>query len=274
MVTPLSSPVVSAEEVDRDPGAFRIVDVRWYLDGRSGRDAFQAGHVPGAVFCDLDVVLASHGEPTAGRHPLPSPEAFAAGIGSLGIAAGDSVVAYDDTGGGTAGRLVWMLRAIGQPAAILDGGLGAWSGQLSKTETAPASVARPAIAWPTTMLEDLEDLDSLETSAVVLDARAPERYTGAVEPIDPRGGHIPSASNLPWTTLLGSGGKLAPATELRADFAKVGVTSADDLVASCGSGVTACMLLIAAEYAGLGRGRLFVPSFSGWSSSTRDVATT
>jgi thiosulfate/3-mercaptopyruvate sulfurtransferase len=274
MAPSLSGPVRSAEEVDRDPDAFRIVDVRWYLDGRSGREAFQAGHIPGAVFCDLDVALAGHREPTAGRHPLPSPEAFAAALGVLGIAADDEVVAYDDTGGGTAGRLVWMLRAIGQPAAILDGGLGAWVGPLSTTETAPVPVTRPAIAWPTTMLEELADLDSLEASAVVLDARAPERYTGAIEPVDPRGGHIPSASNLPWTTLLGSDGKLASAMELRADFAKVGITNADDLVASCGSGVTACMLLIAAEHAGLGSGRLFVPSFSGWSSSTRDVATT
>jgi thiosulfate/3-mercaptopyruvate sulfurtransferase len=263
-VSTLAGPVVAAEAVARDPDAHRIVDVRWYLDGRSGREAYLAGHIPGAVFCDLDAALAGRGEPTAGRHPLPTPRAFAAALGSLGIGTDDTVVAYDDTGGGTAGRLVWMLRAIGQNAAILDGGLGAWSGPLSSSETAPLPVTRA----------DLADLDSLEGSAVVLDARAPERYTGAVEPVDRRAGHIPGASNLPWTTLLSSDGKLAPSETVRADFAKAGVTSAKDLVASCGSGVTACMLLIAAEYAGLGVGRLFVPSFSGWSASTRDVATT
>jgi thiosulfate/3-mercaptopyruvate sulfurtransferase len=271
-VTPLPPPVISAEELAAEPDAFRIVDVRWYLDGRSGRDAFFGGHLPGAVFCDLDAVLAAHGDPTSGRHPLPSPSAFAAALGSLGINESERVVAYDDTGGGTAGRLVWMLRAIGQPAAILDGGLAAWIGPLSTTEDTPAPTARSILPWPATMLEALEDLDTLETSAVVLDARAPERYSGLVEPVDPRPGHIPGAVNLPWTTLLGADGKLAEETALRQVFAEHGLSSADDLVASCGSGVTACMLLIAAEHAGLGSGRLFVPSFSGWSSSTRDVA--
>jgi thiosulfate/3-mercaptopyruvate sulfurtransferase len=272
-VSTLPPPVVSAREVERDPDAFRIVDVRWYLDGRSGRDAFQAGHLPGAVFCDLDVVLASHGEPTSGRHPLPSPAAFATALGSLGIKEDNNVVAYDDSGGGTAGRLVWMLRAIGQPAAILDGGLTAWGGPLSTIEDEPEPVARPVSPWPPTMLENLENLDQLEAATVLLDARASERYSGLVEPVDPRPGHIPGAVNLPWTTLLEADGTLADAAALRQAFAKLGLSNADDLVASCGSGVTACMLLIAAEHAGLGRGRLFVPSFSGWSSSTRDVAT-
>jgi thiosulfate/3-mercaptopyruvate sulfurtransferase len=123
------------------------------------------------------------------------------------------------------------------------------------------------------MLENLENLDQLEAATVLLDARASERYSGLVEPVDPRPGHIPGAVNLPWTTLLEADGTLADAAALRQAFAKLGLSNADDLVASCGSGVTACMLLIAAEHAGLGRGRLFVPSFSGWSSSTRDVAT-
>jgi thiosulfate/3-mercaptopyruvate sulfurtransferase len=247
--------------------------VRWYLDGRSGHDAFHAGHIPGAVFCDLDVVLASHKEPTSGRHPLPSPSAFAAALGSLGVKESDFVVAYDDTGGGTAGRLVWMLRAIGQPAAILDGGLGAWTGALSTIDEVREPVARSVSPWPPTMLEHLEDLDDLEASTVVLDARAVERYTGLVEPVDPRPGHIPGVRNLPWMSLLDADGKLADEAELREAFANFGVSSAGDLVASCGSGVTACMLLIAAEQAGLGSGRLYVPSFSGWSSSGRDVET-
>jgi thiosulfate/3-mercaptopyruvate sulfurtransferase len=273
MVGTLSPPVVSAEEVARHPDAFRIVDVRWYLDGRSGRDAFQAGHIPEAVFCDLDVVLASHREPTSGRHPLPSPSAFAAALGSLGIKESDRVVAYDDTGGGTAGRLVWMLRAIRQPAAILDGGLGAWAGPLSSAEDVPEAVARSVSPWPPTMLEHLEDLDELGPPTVVLDARAAERYTGLVEPVDPRPGHIPGVLNLPWISLLDADGKLAGEAELREAFANLGVSNAENLVASCGSGVTACMLLIAAEQAGLGSGRLYVPSFSGWSSSSRDVET-
>jgi thiosulfate/3-mercaptopyruvate sulfurtransferase len=273
MAATLGDPVLSVEALERDPDAFRVVDVRWYLDGRSGQAAFDAGHIPGAVFCDLDLALAGHGAPTAGRHPLPTPAAFAAALGALGIAAADQVVAYDDTGGGTAGRLVWMLRAIGQRAAILDGGLAAWHGERSTTASEPTPVAREAVAWPPAMLEELADLDALSGTDVVLDARAAERYGGAVEPVDPRAGHIPLASNLPWTSLLGDDGRLAPAEELREAFQSVGIESAGDLVASCGSGVTACMLLIAAEHAGLGSGRLFVPSFSGWSSSARDVAT-
>jgi thiosulfate/3-mercaptopyruvate sulfurtransferase len=273
MDAPLRDPVIAVEELEGDPDAFRVVDVRWYLDGRSGRAAFESGHLPGAVFCDLDTVLASHGEPTAGRHPLPDPAAFAAALGTLGIGDDDAVIAYDDTGGGTAGRLVWMLRAIGQHAAILDGGLAAWQGPLATTEDSPTAVARSVVAWPATLLEELGDLDSLGSSSVVLDARAPERYSGAVEPVDPRPGHIPMAKNLPWFSLLGDDGRLSPGETVRTAFRDVGIEHADDLVASCGSGVTACMLLIAAEHAGLGTGRLFVPSFSGWSSSTRAVAT-
>jgi len=268
------SPVTGADELRRAASGIRLVDVRWYLDGRSGHEAFLAGHLPGAIFCDLDTVLASKGEAVTGRHPLPSPVAFAAALGTIGIAESDVVVAYDDTGGGTAGRLVWMLRSLGQQAAILDGGLRAWSGPLQHGDVAIEAVDREPHAWPITMLQELADLDDLEDSAVVLDARAPDRFSGEVEPVDPRPGHIPIATNLPWTTLVRDDGRLATQEVIRERFAAHGVTSADDLVASCGSGVTACMLLIAAEYADLGRGRLFVPSFSGWSSSSRPVATT
>src|SRR5262245_23223615 len=106
-----------------------VADVRWYLDGRDGRAAYEAGHVPGAVFIDLDRDLAAKAGPTAGRHPLPSPEAFAAAMSRAGIGDDTAVVAYDDSGGGTAGRLVWMLRVLGHDAALLDGGLLAWTGR-------------------------------------------------------------------------------------------------------------------------------------------------
>src|SRR5919197_3734512 len=107
-----------------------LADVRWYLDGRPGRAEYDRGHLPGAVFVDLDRVLAAEGTPAAGRHPLPEPDAFARGMSELGIGDRDTVVAYDDAGGVVAARLVWMLRAIGRDAALLDGGIGAWDGPL------------------------------------------------------------------------------------------------------------------------------------------------
>ena len=266
-------PVISSAEVQSAPDAFVIVDVRWYLDGRSGLDAYRAGHIQGARFVDLNRSLAEQQGGMRGRHPLPSPEAFAVALGAIGVGDDHYVVAYDDTGGGTAGRLVWMLRSIGQAAAILDGGLSNWNEPLVTDVSNVTPVARTVRQWPTTLLGDLSSLDALEPDAVVLDARAPERYRGDFEPVDPRAGHIPIAKNLPWTDLLSPGGTLMPKDEIVRRFAEIGVDAASQLVASCGSGVTACMLLVAAEYAGLGRGRLFVPSFSGWSKDpTRAVA--
>lgn len=257
-----------------------VADVRWYLDGRSGRAAYEAGHVPGAVFVDVDSALSAKGDPVLGRHPLPTPEAFAAALGALGVADDTPVVAYDDASGGVAGRLVWMLRAQGTPAALLDGGLAAWTGALERG-TGPATprpaVPRTARPWPAELLAAVDEVAAPADGTLVLDARAPERYRGDVEPVDPRAGHIPGARNLPLGRMLDpTTGRLADAAALRARFAEVGVTdeTAAGVVASCGSGVSACLLLVALEHAGLGRGRLFVPSFSGWSSDpSRTVAT-
>jgi len=260
--------LLGPEELAGRPGEVVLADVRWYLDGRSGRAAFEAGHLPGAVFLDLDADLAAAGDPKAGRHPLPSPEAFATSLGRAGIPEGRAVVAYDDSGGGTASRLVWMLRAIGQPAGLLDGGLAGFEGPL---ETGPGTprpaVERVAVGWPA---EALAAPDELGTG-VLLDARAPERYRGDLEPVDPRAGHIPGAVNLPWTTLLDERGRFLAPGELRRRFADKGAASGPVIV-SCGSGVTACALALAHEVAGLGAVRLFVASFSGWSSDrARDV---
>lgn len=266
-------PVVSAKEVQTDREAFVIIDVRWYLDGRSGLDAYRSAHIRGARFLDLNRTLAAKGAPIDGRHPLPSPEAFAVALGAIGIRDDEHVIAYDDTGGGTAARLVWMLRSIGQSAAILNGGMASWDEPLTDEVANGDPVARSIHPWPDTMLIELGDLDDLQAGTVVLDARAKERYRGDFEPVDPRAGHIPVARNLPWTELLGSDGALLEAHQVARRFADAGIDSASQLVASCGSGVTACMLLVAAEYAGLGRGRLFVPSFSGWSEDAgREVA--
>lgn len=257
-----------------------LADVRWYLDGRSGRAAYEAGHLPGAVFVDVDTALSAKGGPTDGRHPLPTPEAFAAALGALGVADDTPVVAYDDASGGVAGRLVWMLRAQGTPAALLDGGMAGWDGPLEAgpgPSTPRPPVTRTARPWPTERVAAVGEVASPAAGTVVLDARAPERYRGDVEPVDPRAGHIPGARNLPLGRLLDPAtGRLADAAAVRARFAEVGVTEANaaDVVASCGSGVSACLLLVALEHAGLGRGRLFVPSFSGWSSDPARVVAT
>jgi thiosulfate/3-mercaptopyruvate sulfurtransferase len=255
-----------------------LADVRWYLDGRSGRDAFEQAHVPGAVYVDLDTVLSStdKGGP-AGRHPLPSPEDFAAGLGALGIGPDDVVVAYDDAGGGTAGRLVVMLRWLGRPAALLDGGLAAWP---APPESGPAagraSVDVPVEAWPSEALADADDVVAvIERGGTVLDARAAERYRGDTEPVDRAAGHVPGARNAPWAANLDAGTKhFLGADELRARFEALGVAAGGETVCYCGSGVSACADVLAIERAGLGRPRLYVGSWSGWSSDpSRPVAT-
>ncbi len=167
-------------------GDMAVCDVRWYLDGRSGRVAYDAGHLPGAVFVDLDRDLAGPPGGTAGRHPLPDPVSFATAMGHLGIGDTTTVVAYDDTGGSTASRLVWMLRVLGRRAALLDGGIAAWSGPLSTDPvTAEPATFTPA-AWPEDAIVDADGVAAAvaDGEAVVLDARAGERYRGEVEPID------------------------------------------------------------------------------------------
>jgi thiosulfate/3-mercaptopyruvate sulfurtransferase len=269
--------LVGAAWLAAHPDAVRA-DVRWYLDGRSGRVAFEAGHLPGAVFVDLDTDLTEHGPATAGRHPLASPARFAATMGALGIGDEDTVVAYDDSGGGTAGRLVWMLRTLGRRAALLDGGLGAWAGE---RETGPgtlrAAATFTAAPWPPDRLATADDVAAAATDRerIVLDARAPERYRGEIEPVDPRAGHVPGARNAPWAAVVDPAtGRFRSPAELRRHFEAFGVRAGGDTVVYCGSGVSACADYVALEHAGLGSPLLFVASWSGWSSDPgRPVAT-
>ena len=277
----LPGAVVSTDWLAARAGEVVVADVRWYLDGRSGRAAYESGHIPGAVFVDLDTDLSRRGDRREGRHPLLSPEHFAAAMGALGIGDDTTVVAYDDASGGVAGRLVFMLRAVGTPAALLDGGLKAFTGPLEAgpgTPTVP--VARSVRPWPDERLATVAEVEAVGEGRApadlrLLDARAAERYEGTVETVDPRAGHIPGARNLPVGAVLDPAtGHFADPDTLRERFAAVGVTAGDQVVASCGSGVSACILLTALEHAGLGQGRLFVPSFSGWSSDPgRRVAT-
>lgn len=247
-----------------------LVDVRWYLDGRSGRAAYDAGHLPGAVRVDLDRVLAGPPSPQAGRHPLPEPRVFAAGLAEVGIAPDSTVVAYDDAGGVVAARLVWLLRALGVPAALLDGGLAAYDGPL---ETEPAVRARaefPARPWPAELFADLAAATG--PGVVLLDARDRERYRGDVEPVDVRAGHVPGARSLPARSHLDERGRLLPVPVLRERLAAGGVSPGAQVVSSCGSGVTACHTLLVLEHAGFGPGRLWPGSWSQYAATDLPAA--
>jgi thiosulfate/3-mercaptopyruvate sulfurtransferase len=268
----------SADTAAPDGADIVVADVRWYLDGRSGPAAYEVGHLPGAVFVDLATDLATPGQATDGRHPLPTPAAFAQAMGRLGIGDDTAVIAYDDSSGGTAGRLVWMLRSLGRSAALLDGGMAAWTGPL---ETGPGAPRPPATftaqPWPADWYTEIDEVArrAIDGTAAVLDARAADRYRGDHEPVDRAAGHIPGARNLPWADLIDPTTKrYRSADELRARFAAVGVDEGTSVIASCGSGVSACADLVGLEHAGLGRGRLFVASWSGWSSDgARPLAT-
>jgi thiosulfate/3-mercaptopyruvate sulfurtransferase len=260
-------PVVDADFVLEHPDAV-LVDVRWYLDGRDGRAAYEAGHLPGAVWADIDTQLAAHGAPaTEGRHPFPSPEHFAAAMSAIGVGDGSTVVAYDDTGGVTAGRLVVMLRMLGHDAAILDGGLGTWPGGVDTGWVEPTPTTFTAQPWPAHRLASADEAaTAAQRGDAVLDARSAERFTGEVTQIDPRPGHIPGARNAPWSAAFTAEGRLRPVDELREHYEALGVRDDRPTIAYCGSGVSACVNILALEHAGFEPARLYVASWSGWSA--------
>lgn len=267
-------PLVDAEWLAANAEAVVIADVRWYLDGRSGRDAYDRGHIPGARFVDLDVDLSGPPTPAGGRHPLPSPQDFASSMATLGIGDSATVVAYDDAGGVIASRLWWMLDCLDVRAAVLDGGIDSWVGSLETGEPSWQSAAFTARPWPLERLATIDEVDTARTdpAALLIDARSVERYRGEPNAIDPRFGHIPGAVSMQVGDNL-RGGRLLPASELRNRYGQAG---ADDrqVIAYCGSGVSACHDLLAMRSAGLGDGRLFVGSWSAWGSNqNRPVAT-
>ncbi len=252
--------------------------MRWYVDGRSGYDAYLAGHIDGAIFVDLDKDLADPPSEQQGRHPLPSAKKFAQTLGELGISEHDLIVAYDDGGGFSAGRFVWMMRALGYQAALLDGGLQAWPGELSSSPTKRPPTEVPVREWPAAQLADADYTAANAKSVVLGDARPPARFRGEVEPLDARPGHIPGAVNLSWDENLDSKGRFLSPEKLRQRFENVGIGSATNVASDenppdaapimyCGSGVSACHNLLALEHAGLDVGaRLYPGSWSQWSA--------
>jgi thiosulfate/3-mercaptopyruvate sulfurtransferase len=247
-----------------DDEDLRLLDVRWYSDGRSGRAAYDAGHIPGAVFIDLERDLSGH-RPNAGRHPLPEREVFQEAMRAGGVGQASTVVAYDDQGGASACRLWWLLRYFGHDrVAVLDGGLRASGGRLSADAHQPPSGDFTASAPHGEMVVDYEAVRARSADTLLIDARASERFRGEKEPLDPVAGHIPGAVNAFYQANLGSDQRFLPPAELRRRYDAIGVKDDVAAVAYCGSGVTACHDLLAMEVAGFRGGRLYPGSWSEW----------
>jgi thiosulfate/3-mercaptopyruvate sulfurtransferase len=246
----------------------RVVDFRWYLGGRKGRDAYKRGHIPGAVFIELDDVTGSEG---GGRHPLPTRRQLESAMRAAGIGDTSKVVAYDDTGGSIAARLWFLLDLFGHGAqAVLDGGLQAWGEPLETTTISPAPGDFHAGEPDRSRILDFPAVRNLE-GVPLLDARAGERYRGETEPVDPKAGHIPGALSAPFSENLGPDGRFKSPSELRARFVELGAE--EGAVVYCGSGVTATHDLLAMELAGIANGKLYAGSWSDWSHHDAPVAT-
>lgn len=275
----LPGPLVSVDWLAatlNDPG-LRVADVRWSLTGPPGRERYDGGHVPGAVFLDAERELSSPGE-GPGRHPVPSPAKLAAVLGGSGIGDEHVMVAYDDAGGSIAARLWWLYRHFGhdRDCAVLDGGIAAWTDAGNALTTDVPD--HPTATWtPGVPADDLVGTDEVAAmlggDALLLDARAAERYRGETEPIDPRAGHIPGAVSAPFISNLGPDGRFLDPEALRRRYASLGAGERP-VVAYCGSSLSATHDLLAMELAGIGPGRLYEGSWSDWSSDPSRPAAT
>jgi thiosulfate/3-mercaptopyruvate sulfurtransferase len=258
-----------AAMLDGVPGTRPVLlDVRWRLGGPPGIEAYQAGHLPYAVYVDLDAALA--GEPGAGgRHPLPDPDALQHDLRAAGVRARHPVVVYDDADGSIAARAWWLLRWAGhREVAVLDGGFAAWAADgLATTREVPEPEPGDIEVHPGGMpVLDADQAAALARDGVLLDARAHPRYAGEVEPVDPRAGHIPGAVNAPFSEHIGPDGRWREPEELAARFAELGVTADGPVGAYCGSGVTASSVILALEVAGRpASAALYAGSWSHWS---------
>lgn len=271
-------PLISVDELRTRLEAgdgIRLLDVRYTLERPDGLPEYLAGHLPGAVFVAMDTELSTHGEPSEGRHPLPSKDVLQDAARRWGLDAGDAVVVYDDYRSVAAARAWWLLRGSGvEDVRVLDGGLAAWRAAGLPLETgevvptrgsieleplhAPVATIDEAAAWP--------------EQGVLLDARAPERYRGETEPYDPVAGHIPGAVNLPAGALLKGDGFADPET-LRRAFETVGAAGDARVAAYCGSGLTAAHTALAGAVAGVDV-TVYPGSWSQWSNTPgRPVAT-
>ncbi len=269
--------LISADELARridDERAGRaavrtvVLDVRWTLGEPDGRPAFRAGHVPGAVYVDLDRDLADHAATGQGRHPLPSEAAFTEAMRRWGLRDDDAVVVMDDLGNQSSARAWWLLRHAGfADVRMLDGALAAWVAAGHPLETGEPAVARgdATARFGAMPVIDADGAAAFPAEGVLLDARAAARYRGEVEPIDPRAGHVPGALSAPTAANLDADGRFLPPDALRARFAALGIEPGTRAAAYCGSGVTAAHEVAALEIAGIDAS-LFPGSWSQWSN--------
>jgi len=258
--------------------AAHLADTSWVvfdcrhdlMDVAKGERAYREGHIPGARFAHLDTDLSGEKTGSNGRHPLPSPAAFVAFLARNGVGSSTRIVAYDDAGGPYAARLWWLARWVGlRDVALLDGGINKWLAEgRGLSRDVPVGIPAPlrGQADPLMMITAPELLARLEDGETTLiDARAPERYRGDVEPIDPVAGHIPGALNHFFKDNLGADGTFKPLAELRANFDSImKAAGPEHVVHQCGSGVTACANLFAMELAGLAGSKLYAGSWSEW----------
>jgi len=261
----------------RAASGLAVIDCRFDLGlPQAGRLLYLSGHIPGARYANLNQDLSAPVTRDSGRHPLPDPATFAATLARLGVRESVQVVAYDSANGAFAARLWWMLRAWGHfEVAVLDGGYPAWTaaggataaGEEPEPGPAPpgASVSQPPIeAWPVVDAAQVLALRR-DPRRLLVDARAAERYSGSVEPLDTVAGHVPGAANHPFSLNLGADGRFLSAPELRRRWQSLlGDRDPAAVVAMCGSGVTACHNLLSLEIAGLPGAKLYAGSWSEW----------
>jgi thiosulfate/3-mercaptopyruvate sulfurtransferase len=268
------SPLITVDELRALAERPVLIDVSWNLAGPAGREAYDAGHLSGAHFVDLDTELA--GPPGPGRHPLPAATTVTAALRRAGVGPSTPVVVYDAANSTAAARAWWVFRYFGvRDVRVLDGGLAAWQaagGEVTTEVPADGDGSFIATAGHIPML-DADSAAAVATAGVLLDARAPERFAGEVEPMDPVAGHIPGAVNAPTTANVGETGHFLPPDELRERFEKLGVSSSTQVGVYCGSGVTAAHEALALEIAGV-PATVYVGSWSEWiTDPSRPVAT-
>ena len=268
------STLVSTEALSRNLGAWRLFDCRHDLmKPELGEAQYRESHLPGAVFASLDRDLSAPKSGTNGRHPLPDPGAFVAWLGQQGLRPGDRVACYDGANGAMAARLWWMLRWVGHDdVAVLDGGFAKWTkeGRPVTSEVPRYTPTRYPARVRADAALDVHDVEKLHGKALLVDARAPARWRGESEPIDPVAGRIPGAKNLFNMDNVRADGTLKSPEELRKQFSSVlAGRSPGDVIHYCGSGVAACHNLLAMEHAGLPGGKLYAGSWSEWIADKR-----
>ena len=279
----MSSPLISPEELARrlDYPTWVVVDCRWTLtDPAAGPAAHARSHIPGARYANLDDDLSRRPGPSDGRHPLPAAADFAARLGSWGVGNSTTVVAYDEASGAIAARLWWLLGWLGHDRRlVLDGGFAAWTAAGLPVE-ARMPRWQPAHFVPRALADDsvvaAADLPALQAAgSLLVDVRAAPRYRGEQEPIDPVAGHVPGAVNRPGSVNIDANGRFRASEALRGELTELlGGRSPRELIAMCGSGVTACQLLLALEVAGLDGAKLYAGSWSEWiRDPARPIAT-